>query len=226
MLQIKIYAPVCLVVGTRGRSLGGIQGILPGSVSKYCLQNSPVPVVVVRPQDKREKKKQKRLADPSRQTYSSILGQSGASGGSAFDTLASQPKGTATQNEAVAVAKAIGLKDSFHDWEGFNGESEEEPPVTTCATPKSDNVGESDSPSPHGPWTVEETFPGETDVGGTGDPKEFAASDEGQELDQTRDEADGKKAEEGLQNLKSLNLAESFNNEPLKSKEEEVPEEQ
>ena len=54
--MIKIYAPVCLIVGTRGKSLGGIQGLLPGSVSKYCLQNSPVPVVVVRPEEKREKK--------------------------------------------------------------------------------------------------------------------------------------------------------------------------
>lgn len=50
-LQIKIYAPACLIVGTRGKSLGGIQGLLPGSVSKYCLQNSPVPVVVVRPEE-------------------------------------------------------------------------------------------------------------------------------------------------------------------------------
>lgn len=54
---IARYSPACLIVGTRGKSLGGIQGLLPGSISKYCLQNSPVPVIVVRPSAKREKKK-------------------------------------------------------------------------------------------------------------------------------------------------------------------------
>ncbi|KAF8539712.1 hypothetical protein BDD12DRAFT_80132 [Trichophaea hybrida] len=44
--MIHIYEPVILIVGTRGRSLGGLQGLLPGSVSKYCLQHSPVPVIV------------------------------------------------------------------------------------------------------------------------------------------------------------------------------------
>ncbi|KZF22733.1 adenine nucleotide alpha hydrolases-like protein, partial [Xylona heveae TC161] len=53
--MIRIYEPAMLIVGTRGRSLGGIQGLLPGSVSKYCLQHSPVPVIVVRPSSKREK---------------------------------------------------------------------------------------------------------------------------------------------------------------------------
>ena len=48
--MIRIYEPAMLVVGTRGRSLTGYQGLLSsGSVSKYCLQYSPVPVMVVRP---------------------------------------------------------------------------------------------------------------------------------------------------------------------------------
>ncbi|RPA97858.1 adenine nucleotide alpha hydrolases-like protein [Choiromyces venosus 120613-1] len=71
--MIHIYEPVILIVGTRGRSLGGLQGLLPGSVSKYCLQHSPVPVIVVRPSSKRDKKKAKRKADPGRKVYQEIL---------------------------------------------------------------------------------------------------------------------------------------------------------
>lgn len=62
-----------LVVGTRGRSLGGLQGLLPGSVSKYCLQHSPIPVIVVRPSTKREKKKEKRKQDPGRRVYQEMI---------------------------------------------------------------------------------------------------------------------------------------------------------
>jgi hypothetical protein len=50
--------------------------LLPGSVSKYCLQHSPVPVIVVRPSSKRDKKKAKRKADPGRRIYQDILQQS------------------------------------------------------------------------------------------------------------------------------------------------------
>src|SRR4051794_40693645 len=62
-----------LIVGTRGRSLGGFQGLLPGSVSKYCLQHSPVPVIVVRPNEKRERKKRKRQDNATRKTYMDIM---------------------------------------------------------------------------------------------------------------------------------------------------------
>ncbi|KAK6353209.1 hypothetical protein TWF696_005191 [Orbilia brochopaga] len=71
--MINLYEPVMLIVGTRGRSLGGFQGLLPGSVSKYCLQHSPVPVIVVRPNDKRERKKRKRQDNPARRTYMDIM---------------------------------------------------------------------------------------------------------------------------------------------------------
>ncbi|SAM06452.1 hypothetical protein [Absidia glauca] len=47
--MITMYQPSLLVVGTRG--LSEFQGLVIGSVSKYCLQHSPIPVVVVRPQD-------------------------------------------------------------------------------------------------------------------------------------------------------------------------------
>lgn len=68
-----------LIVGTRGRSLGGVQGLISNrnSFSKWCLQYSPIPVVVVRPDDKREKKKHKRLNDPSRRGYADMLRESG-----------------------------------------------------------------------------------------------------------------------------------------------------
>lgn len=103
-----------LIVGTRGRSLGGFQGLLPGSVSKYCLQHSPVPVIVVRPTQKRSKTKKKREVDPSRHGYLDILDKSKAQGapimypndsGSLFpnDQLA-------TEGEAAAVAAALGFR--------------------------------------------------------------------------------------------------------------------
>ncbi|KAF2767174.1 hypothetical protein EJ03DRAFT_329460 [Teratosphaeria nubilosa] len=75
--MIRIYEPAILVVGTRGRSLTGYQGLLSsGSVSKYCLQYSPVPVIVVRPSSKREAKKRKRMQDPERRGYRDILDKS------------------------------------------------------------------------------------------------------------------------------------------------------
>lgn len=68
-----------LIVGTKGRSLGGFQGLLTqhNSFSKWCLQYSPIPVVVVRPTEKRERKKAKRTGDPTRQSYKQILHDSG-----------------------------------------------------------------------------------------------------------------------------------------------------
>ncbi|KAF1932564.1 adenine nucleotide alpha hydrolases-like protein, partial [Didymella exigua CBS 183.55] len=74
--MINLYEPAILVVGTRGKSLGGFQGLLPGSVSKYCLQHSPVPVIVVRPSSKRDKARSKRANDPSRSGYQEMLAKS------------------------------------------------------------------------------------------------------------------------------------------------------
>ncbi len=68
-----MYEPIILVVGTKGRSLNGLQGLMPGSISKYCLQYSPVPVIVVRPESKRLKRKRQRQADPLRVGYIDIL---------------------------------------------------------------------------------------------------------------------------------------------------------
>ena len=56
-----MYQPSLLIVGTRGYS--EIKTMLLGSVSKFCLQHSPVPVAVVRPDGytKKMKSKENRL---------------------------------------------------------------------------------------------------------------------------------------------------------------------
>ena len=111
MWQITLYEPSALVVGTRGRNLGGMQGLLPGSVSKYCLQHSPVPVIVVRPSAKRMKKKKKRQQETGRSLYSSMIDQAQSSGGRHLHDRHAHstalPK-RATAQEAEAVTKAIG----------------------------------------------------------------------------------------------------------------------
>lgn len=70
---ISLYRPDSIVVGTRGQrsmmqawgaAFGG-QGRI-GSVSRYCLSHSPVPIIVVRPEDKVRKTMAKRRADPKR----------------------------------------------------------------------------------------------------------------------------------------------------------------
>ena len=112
-----MYEPSMLIVGTRGRSLGGFQGLVSNrhSFSKWCLQHSPVPVVVVRPTEKRIKKKAKRDADPTRQDYARILRESGvetheiAGGAKSSNFEVSNDLDT----EAHAVAAALGLPARF-----------------------------------------------------------------------------------------------------------------
>ncbi|KAH7380790.1 hypothetical protein BKA66DRAFT_465467 [Pyrenochaeta sp. MPI-SDFR-AT-0127] len=101
--MINLYEPAILVVGTRGKSLGGFQGLLPGSVSKYCLQHSPVPVIVVRPTSKRDKARSKRANDPDRQGYRDILAKSE----SLIDVNSPRNSFFANEEEASAVAAAI-----------------------------------------------------------------------------------------------------------------------
>lgn len=183
--MIKIYAPACLIVGTRGKSLGGIQGLLPGSVSKYCLQNSPVPVVVVRPEEKREKKKKKRLADPSRQNYSSILDQTIASGSGAFESLARQSGGEASENEAAAVAKAIGLNEGSGAWKGFKKDDGDGSPLIKIVSGRSDATSEAESPSPTGPLVLDDAL---EDVPEIDDSEMSLLSDAGQKWEEADDE--------------------------------------
>jgi hypothetical protein len=119
-----------------------MQGLLPGSVSKYCLQQSPIPVIVVRPSTKRMKKKKKRLANPSRRNYDSILEKARA--GYSLDKTNRNsivgPLPVATDQEAAAVAKAIGVPKHF-----------EATPVTRVVSARGDMMGRSGSPSPSSP---------------------------------------------------------------------------
>ncbi|RMZ85971.1 hypothetical protein DV737_g21, partial [Chaetothyriales sp. CBS 132003] len=109
--MVAIYEPSALVVGTRGRNLGGMQGLLPGSVSKYCLQHSAVPVIVVRPSSKRMKKKMKRRQETGKSLYASMVEQAQRVGGSHLYDKGAQKlvmSTEATKQESAAVAKAIG----------------------------------------------------------------------------------------------------------------------
>jgi len=123
-MQIKLYEPAILIVGTRGRSLGGIQGLLPGSVSKFCLQNSPIPVIVVRPNKQRAYSKRKRENDAARHGYRDLLDKAGQQDGVPGHLLDGSNKGSqifefneegeilpgSAEDEARAVAEAIGLR--------------------------------------------------------------------------------------------------------------------
>ena len=160
MVQIKIYEPACLIVGTRGRSLNGIQGLLPGSVSKYCLQNSPVPVVVVRPSSKREKKKHKRKADPARKEYMNMLAQVGEGGSNIFNRIETEKAPgevtvEASQKEADAVARAIGIPTEYSASTVLRrrgsrtSEMSEGAPLSKTVSVRSDYSGP-ESPSPTG----------------------------------------------------------------------------
>ena len=114
-MQINLYEPAILIVGTRGRNMGGFQGLLPGSVSKYCLQHSPVPVIVVRPNAKREKKKRKRQGDPGRYSYRAMLERSGVQSGQTHGQMldvTAEDTPEASESEATAVANAIGFDPS------------------------------------------------------------------------------------------------------------------
>ncbi|PLB48930.1 adenine nucleotide alpha hydrolases-like protein [Aspergillus steynii IBT 23096] len=138
--MIRIYEPALLVVGTRGRSLGGVQGLLPGSVSKYCLQQSPIPVIVVRPSTKREKKKKKRLADPTRRSYNNILEMSERRGSQIFDGGSSTESNVSRlPGEEAAVAAALGLPQTYTNSRSSLSTSER----------SSGSHGDADSPSPN-----------------------------------------------------------------------------
>ncbi|KAG5986598.1 hypothetical protein E4U54_005350 [Claviceps lovelessii] len=114
---IQMYQPAMLIVGTRGRSLGGIQGLVNSrnSFSKYCLQYSPVPVVVVRPTEKRIKKKVKRANDTTRQTYLSMLASNNGlheADSETSSTYELEPQNSPDE-EAHQVAKVLGLPAAF-----------------------------------------------------------------------------------------------------------------
>lgn len=107
-----------LVVGTKGKSNQGMQGMwnTRHSFSKYCLEKSSVPVVVVRPQDVRLKKKDKRARDPNRSSYAQMLANTnGVHESDLMDDkmLLSSVTQLSSLDEASQVAKALCLPAEF-----------------------------------------------------------------------------------------------------------------
>lgn len=105
-------------------------------------------MIVVRPTSKREKKKKKRQADPSRRGYMDILERSGARGGHVLDpsnrnSIVAE-SGTATEKEARAVAAAIGLPTAYDKVEPDGG------PLSKVQSGRSDYTSGPESPSPTG----------------------------------------------------------------------------
>ncbi|KAM0749385.1 adenine nucleotide alpha hydrolases-like protein [Meredithblackwellia eburnea MCA 4105] len=65
--MIEIYKPDSLIVGTRGIPDSIFKSAFMGSISRYCVAKSPVPVVVVRPEDKVRESLSRRLNDDKKQ---------------------------------------------------------------------------------------------------------------------------------------------------------------
>lgn len=140
-------------------------------MSKYCLQNSPVPVIVVRPSKKRDKKKKRRLADPSRSGYKDILEKSKTLRKSERNKMVEHAGGEASEIEARAVAKAIGVPSDFTGAFGGLGRKEsstaegngEGSPLRRVVSGRSDyTTDEPESPSPTGALSPDGRSP--TDV--------------------------------------------------------------
>ncbi|GAA6050609.1 hypothetical protein JCM3770_001486 [Rhodotorula araucariae] len=72
--MIEIYKPDSLIVGTRGRPDSLFKSAFMGSISRWAVARSPVPVVVVRPDAKVREALERRLQDPKRgRSYVSLL---------------------------------------------------------------------------------------------------------------------------------------------------------
>lgn len=63
---IEVYRADTLIVGTRGKADRIFSRKYMGSISRYCVAKSPVPVIVVRPEDKVKASITARQADPER----------------------------------------------------------------------------------------------------------------------------------------------------------------
>lgn len=75
--MIEVYRPDSLIVGTRGvkpsmwKAAAGSSFM--GSISRYCVSRSPVPVIVVRPTELVEYDLEKRIAEVEKRPYVSLL---------------------------------------------------------------------------------------------------------------------------------------------------------
>jgi len=115
---IALYRPDSLVVGTKGRSVlqqwgaaFGAPGM--GSVSRYCVSRSPVPVIVVRPEGNVRKGMQKRRADPKRGTHFEGL-KSTSNSAPASTRLSAPPRQPQAGTSAVVAATTTPTSSAIH----------------------------------------------------------------------------------------------------------------
>lgn len=95
-----------LIVGTRG--ISELKGMFINSVSKYCLQHSPVPVVVVRPDNKVKKQQQKKVTKKTNRlsgmfrmnSYSSVSSMN-SKGSDASDSSSDEEEAVAGMEKKV-----------------------------------------------------------------------------------------------------------------------------
>lgn len=74
---VTIYRPESLTIGTRGKQVSALEKMLGttplGNLSKSLIWQSPVPVIIVRPEDRVKKHFSKRMNDPRRHEYFDLI---------------------------------------------------------------------------------------------------------------------------------------------------------
>lgn len=74
---VTMYRPESLTIGTQGKQVSALEKMLGttplGNLSKSLIWQSPVPVIIVRPQDRVQKHLSKRMADPRRHEYYDLI---------------------------------------------------------------------------------------------------------------------------------------------------------
>lgn len=173
-----------LVVGTKGKSNQGMQGMwnTRHSFSKYCLEKSSVPVVVVRPPDVRLKKKDKRARDPNRSSYAQMLSNTnGVHESDLMDDklLLSSVTQLSSMDEASQVAKALCLPAEFDPTiKAFNkGRSRSQPSIFVDRAPSDTQENANRN-----------TLASEKAAGGTANDSGVDASDDGEYDDEGDDD--------------------------------------
>ncbi|KAL9939467.1 hypothetical protein V8E36_001284 [Tilletia maclaganii] len=116
---IHMYRPDSITIGTRDKNTtlmqkmmmgaGFSNSVIVGSVSREILSHSPVPVIVVRPENKVEKHLKKRQNDPKRRSYHSLMANALAGlGGHKSDSST-----LGVPNKAGAISNTSPLSASF-----------------------------------------------------------------------------------------------------------------
>ncbi|KAF9101608.1 hypothetical protein BGX27_011400 [Mortierella sp. AM989] len=136
--MIKLYEPDMLVVGSRGRS--SVKGILSGSVSRYCLNQCLVPVIVVRPERKLNKSKNKAKGIFRRRSSITDLEDHG------YQPHPTQPIHMSTSNfdfrnsltvsrgDALASHTALFPSATIHAGDKFPGRTQPSPTITPLSS--------------------------------------------------------------------------------------------